>query len=57
MCKHIPGYQCTAPDTECYYWMGTFCELDQEDQDIDFEALKNYLIKQVTLNNKYDANK
>lgn len=20
--------RCTAPDTECIHWMGTFCELD-----------------------------
>lgn len=25
------GYgHCTAPDTQCPHWQGTFCELDQE---------------------------
>lgn len=26
-CDHEHGY-CTAPDTICLYWQGTFCELD-----------------------------
>ena len=43
MCKYIPCYYCTAPDTKCCHWMGTFCELDEEDIDIDIEALERYL--------------
>ena len=23
-------YFCTAPDTECEHWQGTFCDLDLE---------------------------
>ena len=26
-CNHGYGY-CTAPDTNCPHWQGTFCELD-----------------------------
>lgn len=26
-CEYGHG-RCTAPDTECTHWMGTFCELD-----------------------------
>lgn len=26
-CEYGHG-RCTAPDTECIHWMGTFCELD-----------------------------
>ena len=26
-CEYGHG-QCTAPDTKCIHWMGTFCELD-----------------------------
>ena len=26
-CEYEHG-RCTAPDTECIHWMGTFCELD-----------------------------
>ena len=28
MCEWGHG-RCTAPDTKCIHWMGTFCELDQ----------------------------
>lgn len=34
---------CTAPETDCLHWIGLYCELDEEE--IDFEALKRYLIK------------
>lgn len=27
LCEHGYG-RCTAPNTECSHWMGTFCELD-----------------------------
>ena len=27
MCKWGHG-RCTAPDTQCPHWIGTFCELD-----------------------------
>lgn len=26
-CEYEHG-RCTAPDTKCIHWMGTFCELD-----------------------------
>ena len=26
-CNYEHG-RCTAPDTECIHWMGTFCEVD-----------------------------
>lgn len=26
-CEYGHG-RCTAPDTKCIHWMGTFCELD-----------------------------
>lgn len=26
-CNYEHG-RCTAPDTECIHWMGTFCEMD-----------------------------
>lgn len=28
-CEHGHG-RCTAPDTNCPHWQGTFCEWDQE---------------------------
>ncbi len=30
VCEYM-GVRCTAPDTICPYWMGTYCELDVED--------------------------
>lgn len=41
MCEYIHGYYCTAPDTECPHWIGTFCEFDEEQ--IDIQALEKYL--------------
>lgn len=28
-CEYGHG-RCTAPDTGCIHWMGTFCELDDD---------------------------
>lgn len=28
MCEYWYG-RCTAPDTRCPHWIGTFCELDE----------------------------
>lgn len=27
MCPYKDGDKCTAPDTACPHWQGTFCEL------------------------------
>ena len=43
MCEHGHG-RCTAPDTNCPHWIGTFCELDIAS--IDRDALRAYLIKE-----------
>ncbi len=32
LCKYGHGC-CTAPDTNCPHWQGTFCELDYNDKD------------------------
>lgn len=29
MCPYKDGAKCVAPDTDCPYWQGTFCELDE----------------------------
>lgn len=29
MCPHTDGAKCTVPDTDCPYWQGTLCELDE----------------------------
>ena len=33
-CDHGHGY-CTAPDTDCPHWQGTFCELDKTNEELN----------------------
>lgn len=33
MCSYKDGAKCTAPDTDCPYWQGTFCELDESSKE------------------------
>ena len=40
MCEYGYG-RCTAPDTNCPHWIGTFCELD-----IASINMRAYLIKE-----------
>ena len=32
ICEYGHG-RCTAPDTTCFHWQGTFCELDYNEKD------------------------
>lgn len=34
MCPYKDGAKCTAPDTDCPNWQGTFCELDESSKRI-----------------------
>ena len=33
MCPYKDGAKCTAPDTDCQHWQGTFCEMDEMDEE------------------------
>lgn len=42
ICKYGHGH-CTAPDTTCPHWQGTFCELDyNEKDDCEIYSAKEY---------------
>ena len=42
---------CTAPDTLCPHWIGTFCELDVSDE-IDNELPKEFIPRQKNFGSK-----
>ena len=33
MCPYKDGAKCTAPDTDCQHWQGTFCELNESSKE------------------------
>lgn len=39
-CEYGHG-RCTAPDTKCIYWMGTFCEYDVDKNSNHIMNFKN----------------
>ena len=41
-CEYGHG-ECKAPDTQCPYWQGTFCELDKEAEEQEAER-EQYLL-------------
>lgn len=40
MCPYKDGAKCTAPNTDCPHWQGTFCELDESSKE-DINAQRN----------------
>lgn len=42
LCEYGYG-RCTAPNTECSHWMGTFCELDVATNSIVKNYCSNYV--------------
>lgn len=45
VCEYGHG-RCTAPDTKCIHWQGTFCELDKEAEEQEAER-EQYLPSSV----------
>ena len=45
VCEYGHG-PCTAPDTKCIHWQGTFCELDKEAEEQEVER-EQYLLSPI----------